>query len=285
MSRQVCEWLDRGPFSAHVLAAFDRACDLVTGDGKVIALVSPQVGDGPLNIVLDRAGGFDRLRVGTKVTRDAGRLFFFNGAVGDSVEVDLQETALWEPCPDWDRLRARLDEMLPALHSLRSLCLAGGASSVLLPLLDTAPSMGTWRLGECARQAAADLRAGWGEVRCQDRVSVRRGGAALAGLGGGLTPAGDDFLVGLMLWAWLAHPAPRPFCRALVEEAAPRTTTLSAAFLRAAARGQCSAAWQRLLYALAEGAESDVVSAGRQVLSFGASSGADALIGFLYMSC
>ena len=57
----------------------------------------------------------------------------------------------------------------------------------------------------------------------------------LAGLGDGLTPAGDDWLVGMMLWAWLAHAAPRRFCQVLSDAAVPRTTTLSAAFLQAAA--------------------------------------------------
>ena len=35
---------------------------------------------------------------------------------------------------------------------------------------------------------------------------LRWAASQLAGLGSGLTPAGDDFLVGVMLWAWLLHP-------------------------------------------------------------------------------
>ena len=111
---------------------------------------------------------------------------------------------------------------------------------------------------------------------------LETGAAQLAGLGGGLTPAGDDFLTGVMLWAWLAHPSPRSQCRLLVKAAAPRTTTLSAAFLQAAARGECGVAWHVLLAALSEGGDAELATAVQDVLSHGATSGADALAGFLW---
>jgi hypothetical protein len=97
-----------------------------------------------------------------------------------------------------------------------------------------------------------------------------------------LTPGGDDFLCGAMLWAWLAHSRPGSLCHAIARSAAPRTTTLSAAFLWAAARGECSAAWHRLLEALAEGNGVGIAQAGQGVLARGATSGADTLAGFLW---
>jgi hypothetical protein len=105
----------------------------------------------------------------------------------------------------------------------------------------------------------------------------------LAGLGNGLTPAGDDFLTGVMLWAWLAHPQPQRFSALLAETAVPRTTTLSAAFLQAAAEGECSIAWHRLLQALAAGDERNLVGVVASVLATGQTSGADALAGFLWL--
>jgi len=108
----------------------------------------------------------------------------------------------------------------------------------------------------------------------------------LAGLGGGLTPAGDDFLAGTMLRAWLTQPTPRALCRALVTVAVPRTTTLSASFLRAAARGECSAPWHALLAAMGDEpnsvVEAKITAAVQKILSHGATSGADSLTGFLF---
>jgi hypothetical protein len=134
-----------------------------------------------------------------------------------------------------------------------------------------------------ARRGAEVLRAGWDG----DGERLQEGVTGLAGLGGGLTPAGDDFLSGAMLWAWLAYPTPASLGRAIVETAAPRTTTLSAALLRAAAQGECSAPWHALLAAL--GAEADtgqearIAAATGEILAHGATSGADTLAGFLYM--
>ena len=76
-----------------------------------------------------------------------------------------------------------------------------------------------------AREAAEALLAGWEG----DATRLQAGAAQLAGLGGGLTPAGDDFLTGAMLWGWLAHPDPGFLCRLLVEAAAHCTTILALA--------------------------------------------------------
>jgi hypothetical protein len=89
--------------------------------------------------------------------------------------------------------------------------------------------------------------------------------------------------MGAMLWAWLAHPEYQAFGRRLLGAAASRTTTLSAALLRAAAGGDCGAAWHDLLAALAGGSEQQLAGAVTGVLSFGHSSGADALAGFIWM--
>ena len=118
----------------------------------------------------------------------------------------------------------------------------------------------------------------------RDVARLQEVAVELAGRGIGLTPAGDDFLAGIMLWAWLAYPAPGPLCRALVEAAAPRTTTLSAAFLRAAARGECDAAWHQLLAALSTGSAAQFAPAVQRVVAHGATSGADMLAGFMWLA-
>jgi len=251
ISRPVQERLLEQPFAARVLAVFDRVCDLVTPAGDVVALVTPHIGDGPLNVVVEAAVGcFAMIKPGMvagleKRAQRAASLL----CIGE-LKVALEDAAVWEPCPDWGALRARRASV------------GRGAGR------DSIPSY-----------AAELLRAGWEG----DMVALRAGAARLAGLGGGLTPAGDDFLVGIMLWAWLAHPDPPVICRAIVEEAAPRTTTLSAAFLRAAGRGECSAAWHRFLAALTTGTEDELAAAVQGVLAYGATSGADALAGFLWI--
>ncbi|MDY7075873.1 MAG: DUF2877 domain-containing protein [Chloroflexota bacterium] len=261
--------LQKGQLDGHVLAAFEHACDLVTRDGDLVALVSPRIGDGPLNIVVDAAEIFTRVAPGTPVTQEGKRLW-----VGE-LEIDLGRAAVWEPRPDWETLRARRAATASYLPRLRALCLRHVPASSLLALLET-PSAVLPRV----QDAAKALREGW----AGDLERLREGAIGLAGLGSGLTPAGDDFLTGVMVWAWLAHPTPALFCRALVEAAVPCTTTLSAAFLRAAGRGECSASWHILLAALSEGQEAKFTAAAQKILTHGATSGADSLTGFLYPS-
>lgn len=281
VSSQVVKWLGQEPSAGSVLAVHSRACNLVTGWREVISLVAPEIGDGPLNIVLGAWPGLlGSVRIGAQVTLGLDEIVLNAGS--GAIELGLDGAVAWEPSPDWEDLRSRRAVIEASRMPLAALCLGHDPGNVLLSLLG-APSPDLGRaamLVERIRVAVAKLEAGWRG----DEGALVEGAAALAGLGDGLTPAGDDFLVGMMLWAWLAHPTPASFCRALAQAAAPRTTALSAAFLRAAARGQCGAAWHGLLAALAEGKAQEIKPAAQRVLAFGANSGLDALIGFLYLS-
>ena len=109
------------------------------------------------------------------------------------------------------------------------------------------------------------------------------GAKVLAGLGGGLTPAGDDFIVGVLLatWAGLYGSGAEALCQPIVAAAAPLTTTLSAAYLRAAARGECMAQWHAFFEALLRSEAQAMRAAIRALMATGHTSGADALAGFL----
>jgi len=284
ISRPVQDLLRGRPQRARVVAVFARACIAVTPNDRVLALVTPQIGDGPLNVVVEAGGGeFAEVTPGTWVTLGGGGLW-----IGE-VEVALEGAVVWEPCPDWTALRARREAVADSLPLVWMASLSHAPAEGLLTLVAGWAGRDVPAATACTpsdsvasevREATELLRAGWEG----DASRLREGAARLAGLGTGLTPAGDDFLVGVMLWAWLAHPHPASICGALAAVAAPRTTTLSAAFLQAAARGECSAPWHRLLSALGMGAGAGLPATVREILARGATSGADALAGFLWAS-
>jgi hypothetical protein len=275
ISRPIQCALQQEPFAAQVLATFDHACDLVTPAGDVIALVAPQIGDGPLNIVVKgKPEDFASLQGGT-----AAQLQEANLRIGD-VQINLAGATVWEPRPDWNVLRARRVGIERNLGTLSSIGVRLAAPGSWLAHEKNVGQDGILPYTQPVAQAALEpLRAGWQG----DLAQLQDGAARLAGLGNGLTPAGDDFLAGVMLRAWLAHPAPQSFCGAIVEAAAPRTTTLSAAFLRAAAGGECDAAWHQLLAVLGTATDDELARAVQAVLARGATSGADTLAGFLWM--
>ncbi len=122
-----------------------------------------------------------------------------------------------------------------------------------------------------------DLAGVWDEakaaVRAGDLASACR---QLEGRGGGLTPAGDDALAGIMLVA-AADRRRRPALRRLAGRA--RTSDLSRAFLKWAARGSSIEPAHAVLEAAASGDRAGLARAARDLAGVGASSGRALLAG------
>jgi hypothetical protein len=279
VSRTVLNHLREGPFTGQTLVTFEHACDLLAESGEIIALVDSRVGNGPLNIVVNESlKPFENLEAGTPA------VFSEDGIRAGELTVDLEEAIIWDPRPEWNSLRTHKADFVDQLSTLRRLCreyAPGGSFLALMePTLSCNPAHNA--VLARARQALYALEVGWaGDV---DRL--REGTIQLAGLGSGLTPSGDDFLIGVMLATWLVHPKPTSICHPLANFAAPLTTPLSAAFLHAAAQGECSEAWHILLAAIAgenDTNDAEIAGALHGVLAHGATSGADALAGFLWV--
>jgi hypothetical protein len=263
--------------TGRVLASFRSVCDLATDAGEVVALVWGGIGNGPLNVVLDR---------GPAAPLPAGARFAVMEQVlrVGEVAVDLSRAARWDARPDWARLRARRGAIVATtqaarrsiaeLHEQRLLKQAGSAVEAAVIAFGL-----VWRGG-----STADLRF----AVCN-----------LLGLGPGLTPAGDDWLAGWLLGQHLggdlrepalSQPKGLPYLEGLIAEiAAERTTTLSRAFLECAAAGEADEAWHELLDALAEepanrqigkSANPQISSLIEFILRHGATSGAAMLAGF-----
>ena len=262
---------ERG-FTGRVLSVHRVVCNLIDDDREVITLLAPSVPAGPFTITIDVS--FDELAVGAPAHVDTTQL-----VVGD-LRVTLEGAATWEPRPDWPRLRMAREPIatgFAAFDEWTSSAIWGGLTHITGAdqHAEGKPSF----MARLARGKEAYSRLiieGLGDGK---RASLVEGAKLLAGLGPGGTPAGDDFLVGAMAAIWLlGDESDAP---ALAQTAAPRTSALSAAFLRAAGQGEFIAPWHALLEALAASELMQVESAAMSVESFGASSGADALDGFI----
>lgn len=112
--------------------------------------------------------------------------------------------------------------------------------------------------------------------------------AQLIGFGRGLTPDGDDYLLGYIaaLWRWRQTPKVAEhftlLCRGIADQLF-RTNDISAHYLKRAVQGHFSEPICELIQVLAtKKNDVDVNSAALAVMQFGASSGADCLAGFLH---
>lgn len=277
LSPPVAAWLRRNQ-AARVLSVFDQACNLIDEGGAVVALVSPRVGNGPFHAVLNQAVPFRAsILPGSAIRIETGQL------IAGRIAVDLRPAQLWSPVPDWISLRASLHQILgqalhlagrlPELHALPSANTTYGYAGAWGSAFADFPSAR-------AIQASRDL---WAAVAAADTQRCEAAASQLAGLGPGSTPSGDDLLLGAIYASWLIHPAPqaRAIAAAIVAVAAPRTTSLSAAWLLAAGRGECGAAWHQLLHTLAGADAAALRAAAARILQTGASSGLEALAAFL----
>lgn len=272
ISQPIQQRLQTSGFSGWVLSTHELACNLIDDMGNVISLVMPSVGNGPFSILVETT--FDGLQVGGPADADADRL------VVGTLTVRLHDVPAWDPRPDWIWLRGAREGVahgFVAFDEWTSSAIWGGLAHIT-GADQHAEGKPTFmaRLARGKEAYSHLIVEGLGE---QKQDLLKEGARLLAGLGPGGTPAGDDFLVGVMAATWLLGE--ESDATVIAETAGPRTSALSAAFLRAAGRGEFIAPWHGLLKALAAGDRSQVEKAAMVVESFGASSGADALDGFI----
>jgi hypothetical protein len=111
---------------------------------------------------------------------------------------------------------------------------------------------------------------------------------ALIGFGRGLTPDGDDYLLGYLtaLWPWRQHPAIATHdatLRSIIGSQLSRTNDISRHYLARALEGHVSQPICDLMLLLStEAAATQIQAAAQQVMQFGASSGVDCLAGLLH---
>jgi hypothetical protein len=120
-------------------------------------------------------------------------------------------------------------------------------------------------------------------ARTADTNRLAAGAARLAGLGEGLTPAGDDYLVGALHALWLAFPRPgaESLSRGIAEAAVERTTSVGRVWIEAAARGEVAAWWRDFF---AEQTAENRRQAAKRIAAIGHTSGLSSLAGFFETS-
>ncbi len=236
------------------LHVFAHVCNLTNERGDVFSVVSRDIGDGPFNLVIEQDGIIfsNFLNVQSQIIITPSRM------VLGGIVIDAQGAALASLRPDWGALHSHKDPVVQQLMSL--------------PVVGYLPCVPDSLLSDLFNSVyAADIQAA--------RVAARK----LAGLGPGLTPAGDDVLLGAVFAAWIIHPpaTAAALAEAITNTAAPLTTSLSAAWLRSAGKGDAGILWHRLFDALLSADDRTVQKALEGILAVGDSSGAAALAGFI----
>jgi len=211
------------PFSGIVISTGERTVSIRTAADDLVTLAVPALCDGPNRVRLDVPAGIGLrdvlgLSEGTGAGRE-GQLL----RLGHRVELDLDGARIWDG-------EITTDEQDNAAVEPIVLAEPGGESG----------DEDKWPEGrrEAFSRAFSMARA----ATVGDEAGFLVHARSLVGLGPGLTPSGDDILVGFLAAAW-AHPdsqagAVAGALRRELPAWSCRTGFVSAAYLRFAAQGR-----------------------------------------------
>ncbi len=217
----------------YILQHFEHVCNLCNQSQQVFSLHTPDVFMGPFSYQISTAG-FSRLQTAEDI-----QLFpQTNDLSIDGLLFEAQDATHWEARPDWSNFTPER---------------AVGISHKLQTLVEQ-------RMHRLHQAIVADDHAIIGQIATQ-----------LAGLGAGLTPAGDDVLMGT-IFALHVLKWDQAVINLIGESTIKRTASLSAAFLNAAVLGEAVEPWHDIVAGKPNALES--------LLSIGSSSGKDAWTGF-----
>lgn len=275
------------PFSGRVHSVYRQACNIETRQGTLVTLLSQGLGNLPhaIRCMLPHPVDFQaRCSAGQTVVADraclrippAGMALHLSGAttwrcalaacdVGAGSEQTLRSLV---------DVRGTLREHAPAGGFAPLLLRDGQPSSALDQAMQRLLRQALPVLGRATSSADADIAA--------------QALGQLVGLGPGLTPSGDDFIVGYLAALWsrsLLEPALRSLLAGLaepIERLAAGTNLISRQFLLDAVAGEFSEALADLVSAMGVNDARRIRAAAARVVRIGHSSGADSLAGLLF---
>ena len=278
LSPRTKNWL-HGTQHPRVLQIFTPALNLVNEDNEVLSLVHPSIGNGPFSMVVEEIHFTDFFNPNTAIHLNENAL-----RIGD-VEFKIDQSFLWNPLPNWEAMRKSMNKISPHILQIEQILLEEATKESLIKILSqNEPLLRSSQIKEktIASKAIHLLSEG---LRKQSHKLIREGVSKLAGLGIGLTPAGDDFLMGVMhgLWTIQSSEKAKHNSQIIFKAAKHKTNTLSAAWLHAASLGEAGETWHNLFNAIL-GLDSEKVHISIfHILSTGHTSGADALAGFIHV--
>jgi hypothetical protein len=273
-------------FDASVHSAFQSALNLrVNGDDGLLTLIESAEGDLPQGIQLDTPEGFsfEGFHTGQRALCRDGILHFENR----SLAIQLNGARRWEcdlPALKFDptnpAVSAAWTRVWEALNKRQRLYQADIIAEELFRSNESTRAGVPRRVGEAMR----DLLRATRRYEFDHTSTVN----SLIGLGAGLTPSGDDLLVGYLagLWCTVQDGTKRAqFISSLGEtiiHLSNKTNDISRTYLYHAARGQVSSRLADLAEAICRGGHPrHLLETAETAMSVGHTSGMDAVSGLM----
>jgi len=290
MLLSVGDCVESGSYRIH--SRFRQVINFVQGETRLTSVVCPDIGEGPQNIVVEGVN-LNRIRA----------LFIDDQHIQmDGVSWPIQEMSRFDSrsIPSQSVFSEhRVQEVLSLLHEKIKQHAPDRSLVFLLPV--RSPAFTRSCLPPVARRPRErgtpnkKFERTMAEHLIRAARAVLHDGSAeeilrMRGAGWGLTPCGDDFLVGCFAALWLWQAWSGRDCSARIEQLAQRVQAyesrgnlISDAALRLAAEGHFNVNMQWLFHVVMDVDSAGIEKAVIHLLQTGASSGADTATGFYLM--
>jgi len=255
-----------------VHSCFQHAMNMSSASGELLTLLSPRYQNLPTAIRIATPPGWDwrhQAHSRQPITLENNELR------GTLWRANLSQAPCWRPGTDRVRGGHSLNTVLAAYPALASQLLEYCLKREVRSSLQLVPG---WPPG--GRNPRLNLG--------DDRAQLESGVSELIGYGTGLTPDGDDYLLGYLasLWPWQhldVISAHLKLLRPAIKNQLHQTTSISRHYLELALQGHYSQSIDHLTTVLIHGAPViELKFSAINVMKFGSSSGADCLGGFLH---
>lgn len=242
---------------------FDKAVNFIAGT-RLVSIVSKSIGAGPNNLVIEYPG-FHQINT-LEITRNE---IYINGDAFSREALPVFHSAL---------IKLPVSDDISSLPIVGNILIRGANPKSLAFLLD--PAREKYFTSGFEREFVKKIKTG---VQKLSGGKIFESVATLKGAGVGLTPAGDDFICGMLYALFIKQPM-NPGTSELREQiylSATGENLLSNSFLYFAKEGCFYEDFKNLVESLAGASTSEIEKYTRAVLQNGETSGADMLAGFL----
>jgi hypothetical protein len=286
IARSVGSLASRDFIGATVHSEFAQACNLEMSDRTLITLLDRSLGNAPHGIVCELPASFafdSVVRAGFAALLHDGELTIERAGL----VIDVSHASRWSGAVSQYPIDPSSPNVRRAIGHLSELLQRSPLSYGLFASWSSAAEAVSPLQAALARRLACCLPPLARGTVARAAVPIQAALSPMIGLGVGLTPSGDDFIVGYLaaLWSQSARDATLPpllgLLRAPIESMTAKTGEISRQFILDASEGQFSEPLVDLVRAIADGDDERVAVTAARALRIGHSSGADALLGLL----
>ncbi|WP_258280148.1 DUF2877 domain-containing protein [Paenibacillus sp. SC116] len=268
--------IERSTFSGWIHSIFDKTVNIERlENGELYTVACRSMDNGP-NTLVTEISHFHELGLGVN-----DNVYVENGhlCMGNKLIVPIHQVYKWEcRLPDFpkdaEQLQRNLEIMREHIH------LYGHTGGMKQGGQSRSNHSFENEVSKMLHERSSLLK----HALLNHLPSATQHATSLIGLGPGLTPSGDDFLVGLFTIMSLPNNPYRQdmqWCEETADTAKGLTNDISYMTLKKAAVGKVRASIVNLLHALASPNQDELINALSRVLNIGSSSGTDIALGLI----